>query len=394
MTGPTNAPTHRKGIALCLSGGGFRATLFHLGALRRLNELCVLGRLDAITSVSGGSIMAIYLADAIMSSSLVDGRLADFDALARKVHALTSCDLGPRLILERILPTNWGHTLAELLARELSQRATDKSLADLPASPQFIFCATDMAFGVNWTYARDRSGDYQAGYRSAGMERIQIAHASAASTCFPPFEPMDPLISADEFENGMATGADADRCRNVLRLCDGGVYDNMGLEPVWKSVRTLLVSDAGAPFDFDQDRDTLDDLKRYPSITGAQARDLRKRWLVECYQSRIGPGGGGDFGGTYWGTTTYRSEYQPGDTIGYSAAVAADIAGLRTDINTFSPAETAILENHGYLVADAALATYVPSLWSADIPPLPPYPEWMGPEQRVRAALARSSSLF
>src|SRR6185312_7094089 len=49
----------RAGTALCLSGGGFRATLFHLGALRRLNETGVLAKLDTITSVSGGSIMAV-----------------------------------------------------------------------------------------------------------------------------------------------------------------------------------------------------------------------------------------------------------------------------------------------------------------------------------------------
>src|SRR5262249_61376464 len=47
-------PDRRKKIALCLSGGGFRAALFHLGVLRRLNELDVLSRLSTITAVSGG----------------------------------------------------------------------------------------------------------------------------------------------------------------------------------------------------------------------------------------------------------------------------------------------------------------------------------------------------
>src|ERR1700722_16321835 len=49
-------------IALCLSGGGYRAMLFHLGALWRLNELGQLPVLDRITSVSGGSIIAGALA--------------------------------------------------------------------------------------------------------------------------------------------------------------------------------------------------------------------------------------------------------------------------------------------------------------------------------------------
>ena len=43
------------GIALCLSGGGYRAMLFHLGALWRLNEAGYLPRLDRVSSVSGGS---------------------------------------------------------------------------------------------------------------------------------------------------------------------------------------------------------------------------------------------------------------------------------------------------------------------------------------------------
>ena len=55
----------RAGVALCLSGGGFRATLFHLGALRRLNETGVLAKVDTISSVSGGSIMAAFLATAV-----------------------------------------------------------------------------------------------------------------------------------------------------------------------------------------------------------------------------------------------------------------------------------------------------------------------------------------
>src|SRR5881227_990902 len=48
----------RPGIALCLSGGGYRAMLFHLGALWRLNELAYLPKLARISSVSGGSITA------------------------------------------------------------------------------------------------------------------------------------------------------------------------------------------------------------------------------------------------------------------------------------------------------------------------------------------------
>lgn len=49
------------GIFLCLSGGGFRATLFHYGCLKRLNEVGLLGRVQAISATSGGSIVAPLL---------------------------------------------------------------------------------------------------------------------------------------------------------------------------------------------------------------------------------------------------------------------------------------------------------------------------------------------
>src|SRR5215831_12319964 len=59
------APVHdlsaeppEPGIALCLSGGGYRAMLFHVGCLWRLNQAGILGGIKRISSVSGGSITA------------------------------------------------------------------------------------------------------------------------------------------------------------------------------------------------------------------------------------------------------------------------------------------------------------------------------------------------
>src|SRR3954464_4249322 len=51
----------RSGFGLSLSGGGFRAALFHLGAMRRLNELEVLPKITTISSVSGGSVFSAFL---------------------------------------------------------------------------------------------------------------------------------------------------------------------------------------------------------------------------------------------------------------------------------------------------------------------------------------------
>src|SRR5687768_14110349 len=60
LPGDDASPT--AGTALCLSGGGYRAMLFHVGVMWRLNEAGMLPELDRISSVSGGSITAGVLA--------------------------------------------------------------------------------------------------------------------------------------------------------------------------------------------------------------------------------------------------------------------------------------------------------------------------------------------
>src|ERR1700749_1691109 len=68
----------RDGLALCLSGGGYRAMLFHVGVLWRLNETRQLPKLDRISSVSGGSITAGVLAKNWSALEFVDGMARNF----------------------------------------------------------------------------------------------------------------------------------------------------------------------------------------------------------------------------------------------------------------------------------------------------------------------------
>src|SRR6266542_3467144 len=375
------------GMCLALSGGGFRATLFHLGGLRRLNELGLLGSFQSISSVSGGSVMALCLADAMMSASPVTGKpLSNFEDLAGTVHELTSYNLRRTILLKKLLPWNWIDSLPELVAAELSDRVTSKSLADLPDTPRFIFCATDLAFGVDWVYEKKRAGNYQAGHKQTGLNTISLAHATAASACFPPlFKPMHTGVEAKEFQPPQEEGPEADACRSAIRLTDGGVYDNMGLEPLWKNAETLLVSDAGGLFEYSRDRGTLSDLKRYPDIMGNQARALRKRWLISSFLTGEGPGGLPGLEGTYWATTSDRTRYDPADKSGYSPETAHLIAQIRTDLDEFSGAEQAVLENHGYLLCDIAIKTHLPTLYASAPPVNIPFKEWMDEGQVCEA---------
>lgn len=88
-------------------------------------------------------------------------------------------------------------------------------------------------------------------------------------------------------------------------------------------------------------------------------------------------------------------EWEFGKTIGppgYEAALVDEtIAAVRTDLDAFGEAEQAVLENHGYLLADAAIRGYGPAgiAGIAAAPPEPPHPRWMA-AGRVREGLAAS----
>ena len=88
-------PSEKKipdSVGLSLSGGGFRATLFHIGAIQRLNEFGILPKLTTVSSVSGGSILNGFLATRL-SSPLRNG-IADFDnAVSKPVRQFCSLDI-------------------------------------------------------------------------------------------------------------------------------------------------------------------------------------------------------------------------------------------------------------------------------------------------------------
>jgi NTE family protein len=386
----------RKGIGLCLSGGGFRASLFHLGALRRLNELGILSREDfrTVASVSGGSITAAQLAAALVYLDPRKGQPVPPELWEREVQvplrALTKKDVRTGPLLRRLLPWNLlrTQTTVEALAARYERDLVRLRLEALPKRPEFLFLATDMAYGVSFIFSREWMGDYQVGYMSPPPD-FPVAKAVAASGCFPPLcDPLRLRLDPAELKGGSAPrDAAREQCLSDLRLTDGGDYDNMGLEPVWKTHAVVLVSDAGGLFTNQSDRGLLWRIPRYQAIQERQARALRKRWLIASFGHDV-------LAGAYWGVAGATSQYGAGRT-GYSKALARDvIAEIRTDLDAFSDAEAAVLENHGYLLADAALRRHAASILPDPVPPaVAPHPDWMPParsEDDIRAALADS----
>jgi NTE family protein len=387
----------RHSIGLCLSGGGYRAALFHLGACRRLNELGILNQLYSVSSVSGGSVFAAFLSrlpwtlDGCEEPNPFSSSVWS-EVVAEPLRRLCQEDIRTNPILLKLQPWRWGKPQAiELLAKELERHIGTRMLSDLPSFPRFTFCATNLGFGVNWGFEKARIGDYQTGYLYANEPLVStwpLSLAVAISACFPPvFNAFQFRAGDSQFTNGHASDENRDRVIKNLRLNDGGNYDNLGLEPQWKTRKVLFVSDGGGVFEHLPDAGVFWRLLRYISVMDSQARALRRRWLMENYVKR-------EFGGAYWGVSSAAERYELERPGQYSLENAQRyIAKIRTDFDAFSEAEMGILENHGYTLADVGVHRFViGDVKTTAAPFVLPYPnlidaqlpKWLSQSKRQR----------
>lgn len=385
----------RKGIALCLSGGGFRAALFHAGAIRRLNELGVLSRVRTISSVSGGSIASGLLATVWTRLARVGDRFTNLESLFEQpLRAFCGSNIrnGP-LLWGRLNPRNWPRLLSsafsatDLLAVEYRRLLGSVRLSALPDSPRFVFCAANLQTGVSFELSARSIGDYALGYAEPGP--LTLAEAVAASSSFPfAFPPLVRTMDVDAFSGGDPKAVAAGfRPGPRVALTDGGVYDNMGLEPAWKTHATVLVSDGGTPFEIQARTRTwlVPRLQRSFQVVANQALAVRKRWLISAYLRGV-------YGGAYWGLGTDPDEYRPpggARPAGYSGRVIDRLRVVRTDLDRFSAALQSVLMNQGWALAGAALGRWGPDLAIHPSPAVPPDPALLDPEAAL-AALAES----
>jgi NTE family protein len=352
----------RRGTALCLSGGGFRAALFHLGALRRLYELDALGEVDTITSVSGGSVVAAHLAQQWTTLQAHSVDITHWERrIAAPFRAFASRNLSGWPVL-----TGWlrGQNRGVLA---MAQRIRDRGMStltldQLPTRPVFKFCASDLISAKNYVYERPGTGDTNA------APSIRVALAASVSACYPMF--FRPYVAGRPQQ---------------IALVDGGVYDDRGIEPVWNTHKVLLVSDGGDVLRTERGGSLLWPALRSAAVIWDRYQVMQKRWLITNFET-------GRMEGTFWGINSSSAHYdnhcvQPG----YSEALARDtIATIRTNFDAFSDVEAAVLENHGYLMASAAIHTHTPWLNRTGAKLRVPHPAWLS-ERLVRAALRDSS---
>jgi NTE family protein len=360
----------QDGVALCLSGGGYRAMLFHAGAIWRLNELGLLPKIDLVSSVSGGSITAGALAAAWNGLQWdASNRAANLqDVFLKPIINQSQAAIDYESIALGLLPWDSAfRQVAESYGKNITGR---KTLQDLPARPEFVFNATSLMSGRDFRFSRDYAADWRVGV--IAKPPFPLAEVIAASSAFPPFlSPARFDLSKLQF-SAPAGKADLNRPPFTEKaiLSDGGVYDNMGLEPAWKRFRTLLISNAGRPFGELESppTDWLNQMRRVVDITMDQDQALRERILIYAFQQKFRAG-------ALWGLNV-RADGPDGRPPLLTEDEDNAAKAIRTRLNYFSPYEQALLLKAGYAHAEAGIRVwYAPGAGLTTEPgATPPFP--------------------
>jgi NTE family protein len=275
----TSSP--EAGTALCLSGGGYRAMLFHVGCLWRLNQLGMIGDIQRFSSVSGGSITAAVLGMNWNALAFQSGkeslRFEEFLVEPIREMARTTVDEGAILggiFLPGTISDHVASRYDELLFH-------GKTLRDLPDNPRFVINATSVQTGSLMRFSKPYIGDYRVG--RILNAKLPLARAVGASSAFPPvLSPCEIKLSDYDmqFEPPMPDEILSEQPYTTnLVLTDGGVYDNLGLETAWKRYDTILVSDGGGHLQAEESphHDWARHAYRVLDLVDSQVRAMRTR---------------------------------------------------------------------------------------------------------------------
>jgi len=237
-------PQPFENIALALSGGGYRAAAFHLGSMSYLNHAQwkgapLLRRLAMLSTISGGTITGVKFALCLAEEK-------PFDVCFRELYEYLRADQ----LLSRALevlndPAAWDRSLKQrnlinafalVYHKDLLHEKTFGDLLDAGGDgyPEVAFNSTDIENQQPFRFQKSETGKIGHGKAEILPEaarEVRLADIVAASSCFPGgFEPLflpgDFAASADSPLAKFWTGKPA------MRLMDGGIVDNQGIDSV------------------------------------------------------------------------------------------------------------------------------------------------------------------
>ena len=366
-------------FGVALSGGGFRATLFHLGVIRFLFEAGLLREVRFISGVSGGAILAAHIG---LHWREYCGDTDTFTEAAAEIVSFARRDLRNRVLrrwlfgwltLAPRLLVKWSRT--ELLQREYRHLYGDRRVKQFthvghPGEPRIVIQSASLTTGMPCTFGHSGFMEYkeEADGRALHLPRDrelsfdanpEVALAVAASSAFPP---LFPPVHLDQ-----AVLAADPPLEQPHELTDGGVFDNFGIErPLWyyqnqeqtpnERLEAFLLSDGEGSFS----RDDRSWRFKFALTRNVRATELMMKRLTRS-------------------TWNHLSEQRTHTFAGVSIAHSPDAGGsnlqtalknIRTDLDRFSDLEIESLVEHGYSIARAQL---IANKW---VPPDAPTGSW------------------
>ena len=244
----------QSGIGLSLSGGGFKAALYHLGAIIRLNEFGLLKNLEIISCVSGGAIVGAWLG-LVWDKLEIDPNTGNFnsDSLRNEFvtpifELITEHTIGAIAFIRGLLPLkSRAQELSAGYAKHLFGDARLNDISSESSAPKFVFTSTCARTNRPWRFSRECvECDY---IGRILYPEFTIADVVAASSAVPLV--LDSLVldfSNSVWDETISAPFDNAAFKANAILRDGALIDNLGLDPIISTCHSVLVSDAGSIF--------------------------------------------------------------------------------------------------------------------------------------------------
>lgn len=340
-------------LGLALSGGGFRATLFHLGVVRYLKDAGQLQNVTDIASVSGGSILSTHL---VLNWDRYCGDDERFDEAAAEIVQFVKYDVRNRIVrrLPMQFPLRYLAKLSRRTTRNLTPNAIlehyyrkflygDRCLYELPEQPMLHILTTNVSngglsvFNRNGLFIQQRNVGNGPSFQHVPGQLASLPRVVGASSAFPGLFPPVAITPADL---GVREGQ-----HPTEWFTDGGVYDNLSIRAFsWLTQQDakfdqILASDAGKPFQILTD-----------AALGAFGQSMR---ATDILWDRVGQLERENFGqqpGFVFLPITDKVDLAE-DPTALHPVIQAEVQSIRTDLDRFSDAEINALVQHGYGVA-------------------------------------------
>jgi NTE family protein len=400
MTDGAAEPSAAPAIGLALSGGGSRAIAFHLGCLRALHELGILPRVKVLSTVSGGSIIGALYATTDAPFPEFERRVRAMLARGLALPAIKAALLtaeGPKALFcaaitgsinigfqtaswllwavsllalpehrSRFRISDWHPPVRRFASRTtILRRAVDDELfrgarvRDLKEPrPFLVIIAAELRTGSAFYFTPRESGSWRLG--RLALSDVTLAHAVTASAAYPMFLPaIDEVVPFDR--------RDGSRRLERISLSDGGVYDNLGLAPLWpdrepsislnvENLDTIICCRAGYGLRHDPPNQFM--VARLKSAF-ASIHDRAQNAATKRLFDLKGQGRLAAVVMPYLGQDDSRLKFRPSDLVTREEAY-----GYPTDLSAMTPAWIERLSRSGEQLTKALITEYAPHLTS------------------------------